>query len=52
MKARASGKHLKELILADREAKKQLSDKEINQAFDINYYLRNIETIFKRLGLT
>ena len=52
MKARVSGKHLKELILADRGAKKHLSDKEINQAFDINYYLRNIETIFKRLGLT
>jgi len=51
MKARSSGKHLKELILADKEVKKQLSDKEINQAFDIDYYLRNIETIFKRLDL-
>ena len=51
MKARSTGKHLKELILADREARKRLSEKEINQVFDIEYYLRNIETIFKRLGL-
>jgi len=51
MKARTSGKHLKELILVDKEARKHLSDKEIERAFDINYYLRNVEVIFKRLGL-
>jgi adenylosuccinate lyase len=52
MKARTTGKHLKELILADKEARKHLSEKEINDVFDIKYYLRNIETIFKRLGLS
>ncbi|MEE8638765.1 MAG: adenylosuccinate lyase [Candidatus Margulisiibacteriota bacterium] len=51
MKARSTGKHLKELILADKEARKRLSEKEINEVFDLGYYLRNIETIFKRLGL-
>ena len=51
MKARASGKHLKDLVLADKEAKKHLSAKEIEKAFDINYYLRNVEAICKRLGL-
>jgi adenylosuccinate lyase len=51
MKARTSGKHLKELILADKEVRKHLSDKEIEKVFDITYYLRNVETIFKRLGL-
>ncbi|MFH1347967.1 MAG: adenylosuccinate lyase, partial [Candidatus Margulisiibacteriota bacterium] len=51
MKARASGKQLKELILADKAATKHLSEKEIEQVFDIKYYLRNVETIFKRLGL-
>ena len=51
MKARTSGKQLKELILADKEATKHLSEKEIEQVFDIKYYLRNVETIFKRLGL-
>lgn len=51
MKARTSGKQLKELILTDKEATKHLSAKEIEQVFDIKYYLRNVETIFKRLGL-
>jgi adenylosuccinate lyase len=52
MKARTTGKHLKELILADKEARKHLSEKEINEVFDIRYYLRNIEAIFKRLSLS
>jgi adenylosuccinate lyase len=51
MKARSSGKHLKEIILADKEARKHLDEKEIEQAFDIKYYLRNVGIIFKRLGL-
>jgi len=51
MKARTSGKHLKELILTDKEARKYLSEAEINESFDINYYLRNVDSIFKRLGL-
>ncbi len=51
MKARASGKHLKELILSDKQALKYLDKKEIEQAFDINYYLRNTYVIFKRLGI-
>ncbi len=51
MKARSSGKHLKELVLADKKARKHLSEKEIGEIFDIRYYLRNVETIFKRLGL-
>lgn len=51
IKARTSGKHLKELILADKAVRRYLSEKEIDQVFDINYYLRNIEVIFKRLDL-
>jgi len=52
MKARAQGKHLKGIVLADKEARKYLSEREIGKIFDINYYLRNIATIFNRLGLT
>jgi len=52
MKARTSGKHLKELVLADKQAAKYLSAREIEKVFDINFYLRNVETIFKRLGLS
>jgi adenylosuccinate lyase len=51
MKARATGKHLKEIVLADKEARKHLSEKEIEEAFNINFYLRNIKTIFNRLGV-
>lgn len=51
MKARASGRHLKELLLEDKEVKKYLTPREIEAAFDIRYYLRNVSLIFKRLGL-
>jgi adenylosuccinate lyase len=51
MKARATGKHLKEIILGEKEALKHLSPKEIEQAFNIQYYLRNIEYILTKLGI-
>jgi adenylosuccinate lyase len=51
IKARATGRQLKDLLLEDKEARKQLSAKEIDAAFDIKYYLRNIEIILKRIGL-
>jgi adenylosuccinate lyase len=51
MKARTNGKHLKEMIIIDKEVNKHLSKAEIEQAFDIKYYLRNVDSIFKRLGL-
>lgn len=50
MKARTTGKHLKDIISVDKEARKHLSQAEINKAFDIKYYLRNTGIIFKRLG--
>ncbi|MDD5382783.1 MAG: adenylosuccinate lyase [Candidatus Margulisbacteria bacterium] len=52
MKARSAGKHLKEIVLFDKESQKHLSAREIEQVFDIAYYLRNVEQIFKRLGIT
>lgn len=51
MKARASGKHLKDLVLGEKQVTNHLSAKEINEAFDIRFYLRNVEGIFRRLGL-
>jgi len=51
MKSRATGKHLKDILLSEKEAKKYLSDAEINSLFDINYYLRNIGKIFDRLNI-
>lgn len=51
MKARASGKHLKEIILDDRDALKHLSPVEIEKIFDIRNHLKNVEIVFKRFGL-
>jgi len=50
MKARGR-KHLKDELLSDTEALKYLSKKEIESAFDINYYLRNVDDIFRRAGI-
>ncbi len=50
MKARGRRSLLEE-VLADPKVKKHMSKKEIESAFDINYYLRNIDDIFKRNGI-
>lgn len=50
MKARGR-RPLKDEVLADPVANKYLSKKEIESAFDINYYLRNVDDIFKRVGI-
>jgi len=42
-------KDFKGLLLKDREVKKYLSQKEINNIFDLKHYLRNIDFIFKRV---
>ncbi len=41
----------KALVLADKDILKHLTPKEIESAFELDYYLRNVEVIFKRLGL-
>ncbi|MCD6080123.1 MAG: adenylosuccinate lyase [Candidatus Omnitrophica bacterium] len=38
----------KELVLKDKGIKKYLCDKEINSAFDLNSYLKHIDSIFNR----
>jgi adenylosuccinate lyase len=39
------------LLLRDREIRKYLEEKELKVLFDPNYYLRNIDVVFTRLGL-
>lgn len=51
MKARTSGRNLKEEILDSREARRYLSPQEIESIFDIRNHLRNIDTVFRRFGL-
>lgn len=41
----------RELVLKDKNIKKYLCDKEINSAFDLNSYLKHINSIFNRLNL-
>jgi len=40
---------LKELLKADPEASKYLSDSELDELFDVSYFLRNVGVIFERL---
>ena len=41
----------KKNLLNDNDIKKVLSDEEIENCFDSQYYLRNIDTIYKRFGI-
>ena len=51
MRARGLDKHLKTVVIEDPQITRKLSLKEIEEAFDIRYYLKNIGKIFERLGL-
>lgn len=51
MKARTLNKNLKTIIMEDPQITRKLSLKEIEEAFDIRYFTRNIGKIFERLGL-
>ncbi|MDI6716126.1 MAG: adenylosuccinate lyase [Actinomycetota bacterium] len=41
---------LKELLKADKDASKLLSEKELDELFDVNFFLRNTGVIFDRLS--
>lgn len=41
----------KEVLLADREVLKYVTGKELDAVFDLEYYLRNVGKIYRRLGL-
>lgn len=41
----------KNLVMADKDIGNYLNSKEIESCFNIEYYLRNIHTIFRRLGI-
>jgi len=52
MKAWKGNKNFRNLIKADKEITSILPPSELEELFDYNYYLRYIEEIFERLGLT
>ncbi|MFH0876662.1 MAG: adenylosuccinate lyase [Candidatus Omnitrophota bacterium] len=49
--SRSMNRDFKEILLGEPKMKRYLSKSEIEECFDIRYYLRNIPTIFKNLGL-
>jgi adenylosuccinate lyase len=49
MKAWKEKDNFKDLILRDQRVKALLSAKEIEECFDLSYYLRNVDYIFKRV---
>jgi adenylosuccinate lyase len=40
------------LLKADADVKAHLSDKELESLFDYNYFMRHVDSVFSRLGLT
>lgn len=51
MEAWRTGKNFRDLLLADVELTAQLEKEEINELFDFNYHLKNVDKIYKRFGL-
>ena len=43
------GIEFRKLLLKDREARKHLPAKEIEHIFDLKYYLKNVDYIFRRV---
>jgi adenylosuccinate lyase len=51
MKSWEEGLAFKELLLNSTEIATYLDSEEIKDAFDINYFLKNVETIYRRVGV-
>ncbi|SYZ73913.1 Adenylosuccinate lyase [Candidatus Zixiibacteriota bacterium] len=49
MKAYESSRGFRELIKKDRDIRQYLTDAEIDECFDVGYYLKNVGKIFKRV---
>ncbi len=47
----SKGVSFKNILLKDKEVLKILSRRELENCFDINYHLKNVNKIFKRIGL-
>ncbi len=49
MKVWEQGKDFQDELIADPEVREYLSQEEIREAFDLNYHLKHVDTIFKRV---
>jgi len=52
MRAWQDGEDFRELLEADSEVTSRLTKKDLEGLFDYSYYLREIDRIFERAGLT
>ena len=52
MKAWEEKVMFRDLVEADETVRGQLSDEEIDEAFDLDHHTRNVDRIFKRVGLS
>lgn len=52
MKAWEEKTMFRDLVEADATVRKQLSEEEIDEAFDLGHHTRNVDRIFKRVGLS
>lgn len=51
MRAYKEGGDFKDLLSKDKDIKRYLTPEDITACFDVNYYLRFVEKIFKRVGI-
>jgi adenylosuccinate lyase len=49
MKVWEEGKDFQAELIADADVREHLSEEEIREAFDMNYHLKHVDTIFKRV---
>ena len=51
MKTWKESSDFKTNLLQDKESARHLTEKELDRIFDLTYYLRNVNTIFRKVGL-
>ena len=51
MKTWKEGSYFRDNLLADADVPRFLSEKDLGKIFDLDYYLRNVKKIFKKVGL-
>ena len=51
MKTWAGAKTFKEFLLADAEVMKALTRREVEALFDLNVHFREVDNIFKKVGI-
>jgi len=49
MKVWQGDENFKDLILKDERVRKYMTEKEIEEIFDVNYHLKHVDTIFERV---